>query len=69
MDHPNVDAKVEWLENGLGEFASATAAGVRARRYRASLLTASTPPKGRIVLGNGRPAARPPSKGPISPAR
>ena len=44
----------EWLEaDGLGGFASGTAAGVRTRRYHALLLTAKTPPTGRMVLVNG----------------
>jgi predicted glycogen debranching enzyme len=44
----------EWLEaDGLGGFASGTVSGVRTRRYHALLLTATTPPTGRIVLVNG----------------
>jgi predicted glycogen debranching enzyme len=44
----------EWLEaDGLGGFASGTAAGVRTRRYHALLLTAKTPPTDRVVLVNG----------------
>jgi predicted glycogen debranching enzyme len=44
----------EWLEaDGLGGFASGTATGVRTRRYHALLLTATTPPTGRMVLVNG----------------
>jgi predicted glycogen debranching enzyme len=44
----------EWLEaDGLGGFASGTAAGIRTRRYHALLLTAATPPAGRLVLVNG----------------
>src|SRR3954465_15292353 len=44
----------EWLEaDGLGGFASGTAAGVRTRRYHALLLAATTPPTGRVVLVNG----------------
>ena len=44
----------EWLEaDGLGGFASGTVAGTRTRRYHALLLTATTPPAGRIVLVNG----------------
>jgi predicted glycogen debranching enzyme len=44
----------EWLEaDGLGGFASGTAAGIRTRRYHALLLTATTPPTGRRVLVNG----------------
>jgi len=44
----------EWLEaDGLGGFASGTATGLRTRRYHALLLTATTPPTGRMVLING----------------
>ena len=44
----------EWLEaDGLGGFASGTASGIRTRRYHALLLTATTPPTGRLVLVNG----------------
>ncbi len=44
----------EWLEaDGLGGFASSTTSGVRTRRYHALLLTATTPPSGRMVLVNG----------------
>ena len=44
----------EWLEpDGLGGFASGTAAGIRTRRYHALLLTAKNPPTGRMVLVNG----------------
>jgi predicted glycogen debranching enzyme len=44
----------EWLEaDGLGGFASGTASGVRTRRYHALLLTAATPPCGRMALVNG----------------
>jgi len=44
----------EWLESdGLGGFASGTALGIRTRRYHALLLTAATPPTGRMVLVNG----------------
>lgn len=46
--------EMEWLEaDGLGGFASGTATGVRTRRYHALLLTATTPPTGRMVLVNG----------------
>ena len=49
-----VDDRTEWLEaDGLGGFASGTSSGVRTRRYHALLLTATTPPTGRIVLVNG----------------
>ena len=44
----------EWLEaDGLGGFASGTVCGERTRRYHALLLTAATPPTGRVVLVNG----------------
>ncbi|HTH49219.1 MAG TPA: amylo-alpha-1,6-glucosidase [Candidatus Limnocylindria bacterium] len=44
----------EWLEaDGLGGFASGTVGGARTRRYHALLLTAQTPPTGRLVLANG----------------
>jgi predicted glycogen debranching enzyme len=44
----------EWLEtDGLGGFASGTSTGIRTRRYHALLLTATTPPIGRVVLVNG----------------
>jgi len=44
----------EWLEaDGLGGYASGTATGIRTRRYHALLLTATTPPTGRMVLVNG----------------
>ncbi len=44
----------EWLEaDGLGGFASGTVGGARSRRYHALLLTATTPPTGRVVLVNG----------------
>ncbi|PYJ91008.1 MAG: glycogen debranching protein [Verrucomicrobia bacterium] len=46
--------RAEWLEaDGLGGFASGTVSGVRSRRYHALLLTATTPPAGRMVLVNG----------------
>ena len=49
----NLQAR-EWLEtDGLGGFASGTASGIRTRRYHALLLTATTPPTGRMVLVNG----------------
>lgn len=49
-----VDERTEWLEaDGLGGFASGTTSGVRTRRYHALLLTATTPPTGRLVLVNG----------------
>lgn len=44
----------EWLEtDGLGGFASGTAAGLRTRRYHGLLLTASRPPADRFMLVNG----------------
>ena len=47
-------ATAEWLEaDGLGGFASGTVGGERTRRYNALLLTATTPPTGRVVLVNG----------------
>jgi predicted glycogen debranching enzyme len=50
MPPPNA----EWIEaDGLGGFASGTVAGHRTRRYHALLLTATTPPAGRMVLVNG----------------
>ncbi len=49
-----LDDQTEWLEtDGLGGFASGTTSGVRTRRYHALLLTATTPPTGRMVLVNG----------------
>src|ERR1044071_9732109 len=49
-----IDPDAEWLEaDGLGGFASGTATGIRTRRYHALLLTATTPPAGRVVLVNG----------------
>jgi predicted glycogen debranching enzyme len=49
-----VDDTTEWLEpDGLGGFASGTSSGIRTRRYHALLLTATTPPTGRMVLVNG----------------
>ena len=49
-----IDSKAEWIEaDGLGGFASGTVSGVRSRRYHALLLTATTPPSGRVVLVNG----------------
>src|SRR5579863_7547247 len=50
----DVSSSREWLEtDGLGGFASGTVAGIRTRRYHALLLTATTPPTGRLVLVNG----------------
>src|SRR5262245_66434068 len=49
-----IDDRSEWLEtDGLGGFASGTVSGIRTRRYHALLLTAVTPPTGRMVLVNG----------------
>lgn len=49
-----IDSNAEWLEaDGLGGFASGTVSGIRSRRYQALLLTATTPPAGRMVLVNG----------------
>lgn len=49
----NLQAK-EWLESdGRGGFASGTVSGIRTRRYHTLLLTATTPPTGRMALVNG----------------
>src|SRR3954453_17787020 len=49
-----INDHTEWLEaHGLGGFASGTTSGIRTRRYHALLLTAQTPPTGRVVLVNG----------------
>jgi glycogen debranching enzyme len=49
-----LDTHNEWLEaDGLGGFASGTTSGERTRRYHALLMTAVTPPTGRMVLVNG----------------
>jgi predicted glycogen debranching enzyme len=49
-----LDERTEWLEaDGLGGFAMGTTIGLRTRRYHALLLTATTPPTGRMVLVNG----------------
>src|SRR5438270_10155640 len=49
-----IDPNAEWLEaDGLGGYASGTVSGQRTRRYHALLLTATTPPTGRMVLVNG----------------
>src|SRR5438445_13615001 len=46
--------RAEWLEaDGLGGFAFGTVSGIRTRRYHALLLTATSPPAGRVVLVNG----------------
>lgn len=44
----------EWIEtDGQGGFASGTVAGIRTRRYHGLLVTATTPPTGRVLLVNG----------------
>jgi predicted glycogen debranching enzyme len=49
-----INDHTEWLEaDGLGGFASGTTSGLRTRRYHALLLSATTPPTGRMVLVNG----------------
>jgi predicted glycogen debranching enzyme len=49
-----IDSDAEWIRaDGLGGFASGTVSGIRTRRYHALLLTATTPPAGRMVLVNG----------------
>src|SRR5215510_2343898 len=54
MSSSSTPSRAEWLEaDGLGGFASGTATGLRTRRYHALLLTATTPPTGRMVLVNG----------------
>jgi len=53
-DSAPIDDRTEWLEtDGRGGFASGTTSGIRTRRYHALLLTAMTPPTGRVVLVNG----------------
>ncbi len=48
------DATAEWLESdSSGGFASGPVRGARTRRYHALLLSATTPPTGRVVLVNG----------------
>jgi predicted glycogen debranching enzyme len=50
----DLESDAEWLEaDGLGGFASGPVRGPRTRRYQALLLTATTPPTGRIVQVNG----------------
>jgi predicted glycogen debranching enzyme len=50
----DIDDRTEWLEtDGLGGFASGTTSGIRTRRYHGLLLSATTPPTGRVVLVNG----------------
>jgi predicted glycogen debranching enzyme len=54
MGDERVDLADEWLEPDCrGGFASGTVGGERTRRYHALLLTAVTPPTGRLVLVNG----------------
>ena len=54
MSNPPLDLAAEWLEaDSQGGFASGTVGGARTRRYHALLLTATTPPSGRVVLVNG----------------
>jgi Glycogen debranching enzyme N terminal len=54
MSTSPMNEHAEWLEaDGLGGFASGTAAGLRTRRYHALLLAARTPPTDRMVLVNG----------------
>src|SRR6266446_6169772 len=54
MNLSDTSSSNEWLEaDGLGGFASGTSTGIRTRRYHALLLTATTPPTGRVVLVNG----------------
>ena len=49
-----IDSSAEWIEaDGLGGFASGTGSGIRSRRYHGLLLTATTPPAGRVLLVNG----------------
>src|SRR5450755_2533997 len=49
-----IDPGAEWIEaDGLGGFASGTVSCIRTRRYHALLLTATTPPAGRVVLVSG----------------
>ncbi|HLQ46235.1 MAG TPA: glycogen debranching enzyme N-terminal domain-containing protein, partial [Planctomycetaceae bacterium] len=44
----------EWLEtDGLGGFAMGTVSGARTRRYHGLLVSALTPPSGRVVLVSG----------------
>src|SRR5579885_2926858 len=49
-----MDMSAEWIQtDGLGGFASGTVSGIRSRLYHAILLTATMPPRGRMVLVNG----------------
>ena len=46
-----INKETEWLEtDGLGGFAMGTTNGIRTRRYHSMLLTATTPPTGRMAL-------------------
>ena len=46
-----IPLEAEWLEtDGLGGFASGTVSGLRTRRYHGLLLSALTPPTGRMML-------------------
>lgn len=46
-----INRDAEWLEtDGLGGFACGTTNGIRTRRYHSFLLTATTPPTGRMAL-------------------
>ncbi len=57
LEDPRAASEREWLEaDGLGGFSSGTVSGLRTRRYHALLLTAQTPPTGRLVLVNGMEA-------------
>jgi predicted glycogen debranching enzyme len=48
------NVRLEWLEtDGVGGFACGTVAGIRTRRYHGLLVSATTPPTGRMVLVNG----------------
>src|SRR2546427_352688 len=54
MKLTDTSSSKEWVEaDGLGGFASGTSTGIRTRRYHALLLSATTPPTGRLVLVNG----------------
>src|SRR5439155_4952679 len=62
-----IDSTAEWIEaDGLGGFASGTVSGIRRRRYHALLLTATTPPAGRMVLVNGFDASVETSNGTVA---
>jgi len=50
--------RAEWLEtDGLGGFALGTVSGVRTRRYHGLLVTATSPPVGRVMLVAGMDVA------------